>query len=91
MPDTTKIYKGYMGRFLAQLNRPDPEPVLLDLIAKHGGQMSLRKLIKESDFFVTEIMDAMESLKRGSLIQIERIGHDEIVKHLNPAVRRASQ
>ena len=92
MPDTPKIYKGTMGRFLAQINRPNPEPVLLDVIAEHGDRMALRKRIKQSkDFSVVEILDAMDSLKRRGLIRIERSGQDEIVKRLNQAARRARQ
>ena len=82
MPDTTKVYEGIMGRFLEQINRPCPACALMDVIAEHGGQVSLRQLIRESDFFVAEIMEAIDSLKRRGLIRIERIGHDEIVNIL---------
>ena len=79
MSDTVKVYKGTFGPFLEQLNRPSLEPILLNVIAEHRGQMSLRQLIRESDFFVTEIMEAIDVLKRSNQIRIVRNNNDEII------------
>ena len=79
MPDTTKIYKGSMGRFLEQINRPSLEPIFLKVITEHDGEMSLRQLIRESDFPVMDIMEAIDVLKRSNQIRIVRNGNDEII------------
>ena len=79
MSDTVKVYKGSFGPFLEKINRPSLEPILLNVIAEHGGQMSLRQLIRESDFFVTEIMEAIDILKSSNQIRIVRHDNDEII------------
>jgi hypothetical protein len=79
MPVTTKTYNGSMGRFLEQINRLSLEPILLNVIAEHDGEMSLRQLIRESDFPVMDIMEAIDVLKRNNQIRIVRNDNDEII------------
>ena len=79
MSDTVKVYKGSYGPFLEKLNRPSLEPILLNVIAEHDGEMSLRQLIREGDFPVMDIMEAIDVLKRSNQIRIVRNGNDEII------------
>lgn len=75
-------YVGSYGAFLDTINKPDSplEPVILEALKQHNGQMLLKDLIISLDAKPFALINTLKTLQNQHIIDIKPQDNDELVE-----------